>query len=433
MKTTGVVICNYNKADKAIRCIKSVFESVSDDFDLYVVDNASEDDSAARIRELFHDRLELIINDCNLGGSGGFDAGISRAVEAGHKYVWCLDNDSIADEHALDTLVSFMDSHPEVGMTGSKILNMSDPGLIQQYGMTVDNDAFCIEANYLNCADDDTVPSVVYSDAVAACSVLVRSSLIKKIGMLPEENFLYWDDTEWGIRCNKAGYKVASLGSSLVEHEMGAHDESSNLLVTYYAWRNWIHFFICHTTADRLEKMAQTFLSSIFRVLYEGIYNKHTNKAKTVMFAYDDAIHSHLGKIDENKILPPDSTDDQRLRRLAEKYDVIHITTNGKDSLCANISSQLKKIKSSVDIKLDNDFIEINSSGKYCMVTLCDSIFSQMDTSLKTVYIDTDENVLADENDALMIINYDYSFETFYQSQLAIFLSCAEKIRLNEG
>ena len=41
MKTTGVVICNYNKADKAIRCIKSVFESVSDDFDLYVVDNAS--------------------------------------------------------------------------------------------------------------------------------------------------------------------------------------------------------------------------------------------------------------------------------------------------------------------------------------------------------------------------------------------------------
>ena len=79
------------------------------------------------------------------------------------------------------------------------------------------------------------------------------------------------------------------------------------------------------------------------------------------------------------------------------------------------------------------DFIEINSSGKYCMVTLCDSIFSQMDTSLRTVYIDTDENVLADENDALMIINYDYSFETFYQSQLAIFLSCAEKIRLNEG
>lgn len=225
MRRTGVVICNYNKAECVLACIESVLESKTDDFDIYAVDNASTDGSPEKIRDKFGTQVKLIANSENLGGSGGFNAGIRHVTEAGYEYVWCLDNDVLVDEQALTALVVFMDSHPEVGMAGSKVLDMDGSCTIQQLGMTVRYDRYCVEANYQGMyADDPRVPQTVYADAVAACSLLVRTSVIKKIGVMPEENFLYWDDTEWGVRCNLAGYRVAAVGSSIVEHRMGARD-----------------------------------------------------------------------------------------------------------------------------------------------------------------------------------------------------------------
>lgn len=191
MKSTGVIICNYNKADFVINCIQSVLESKTDDYDIFVVDNASTDDSVARIRQLYDNWVTLIVNPENMGGSGGFNTGIRKVVELGYRYVWCLDNDVIVDEHALDTLVSFMDEHPQVGMTGSKVVHMENPDIIQQFGLLIDFKHFGTVARYLNQYNSPELPKVVYSDAVAACSVLVRSSLIKIIGLMPEENSLY--------------------------------------------------------------------------------------------------------------------------------------------------------------------------------------------------------------------------------------------------
>ena len=272
MKTTGIVICNYNKCDYVLGCIQSVLESKTDDYDLYVVDNASTDDSVEKIQELYGDRLNLIVNEENLGGSGGFNTGIRKVVSAGYKYVWCLDNDVLVDEEALTYLVKFLDEHEETGMVGSKVYHMENPDYVQQFGITIDFNELCVEAKYLNEFEDGTMPEVVYSDAVAACSVLVRTSLIKEIGPMPEANFLYWDDTEWGYRCNRAGYNVASYGKSKVLHAMGAKKESVNTFPVYYAWRNWINFFIKYTPEENMERVAETFIQSVFEIVYGGYY-----------------------------------------------------------------------------------------------------------------------------------------------------------------
>ena len=100
-KKVGIVICNYNKAEYVVNCIQSVLESSMDDFDIYVIDNASSDDSAKRITEKFKERVTLIINPENLGGSGGFgNTDIRIVMNGGYKYVWCLDNDVLVDENA---------------------------------------------------------------------------------------------------------------------------------------------------------------------------------------------------------------------------------------------------------------------------------------------------------------------------------------------
>ena len=151
----------------------------------------------------------MLVNAENLGGSGGFNTGLRKALEKGYEYLYCLDNDVLVDENAMGELVEFLDTHPDSGMAGSRVYHMENPGVIQQFGQIVDFKDYCTEAKFLGKTDADGIPDVEYSDAVAACSLMVRKSLIDEIGLMPEDNFLYWDDTEWGYRCNLAGYKVA--------------------------------------------------------------------------------------------------------------------------------------------------------------------------------------------------------------------------------
>ena len=178
------------------------------------MDNASADGSAETIRAAYANRLSLLCNEENLGGSGGFNAGLRAAYEAGHEYLMCVDNDAMLDKDAVGELVRFLDAHNECGMAASKIYHLEEPDFVQNFGQRIDFDFFCTSVDDLNRFEDGSMPDYVYTDAVPACSVMVRRKTVETIGFLPEANFLYWDDTEWCFLCNRAGMKVASVGAS---------------------------------------------------------------------------------------------------------------------------------------------------------------------------------------------------------------------------
>lgn len=425
MKTTGVVICNYNKSKDVVNCIQSVIESKTDDYDIYVVDNASTDDSVSKIKENYGDRVNIIVNSENLGGSGGFNTGIRKVVSEGYKYVWCLDNDVLVDEDALNYLVEFLDGHDDTGMVGSKVYHMEAPDYVQQFGITIDFEEFCVEAKYFNRLEDGSMPEVVYSDAVAACSVLVRTSLIKEIGPMPEENFLYWDDTEWGYRCNMAGYKVASYGKSKVLHAMGAKKEDINTFPTYYSWRNWIQFFIKYTPEENLDKLSRTFIHSVFDVVYEGYYKKEYNKAKTVMIAYDDALHGVKGKAGEGKIFDIDKSD-EKFKNIIKGKRKIFIEIGTHKGLADRIKEKINDYEPDAEVIYD---IGAENGSDCLFIKLCNYIFSLRVIESECVYIDEEENILYDESDAFKVKNYNNSFQAFLFGQQPVFLALAEQMR----
>lgn len=422
MKKVGIVICNYNKQDYVLNCIQSVLESKFTDYELYVVDNHSSDDSAKLIQERYKGMLHLIETTENLGGSGGFNTGLRAALKNEHPYLMCIDNDVLVDENAIGALSEFLDTNPETGMVGSKVYHMQRPEYVQQFGMKLDFENYCVEANYLNCIEDGTMPEVVYSDAVAACSLMVRRAVIEKIGIMPEEDFLYWDDTEWGYRCNLAGYKVASYGKSQVLHMMGAKKESINTFPTYYAWRNWIRFFIKYVSEEKLDKMSEIFIKSVFKIVYEGLYNKEYNKAKTVMAAYDDALHNVTGKATEDKIFVLDKNEN-KLKNLIKNKKRICIIAREHVDYAQELALRIQEMSSECQIE-----IGYKNDCDLCL-NVCDYIFDIKDFSLKNVYIDVDDNILETEDDALMVINFMMSFQAFLMSQKPIFLRQAKELR----
>lgn len=307
MNRVGIVICNYNKREMVTSCIEAVLAQTCKDYDLYVVDNASLDDSVDVIRKKYSaEQLTLIRNFENLGGSGGFNTGLRRAIKDGHEYLMCVDNDCILETDALERLVEFLDNHPECAMAASKIYHLEDPEYVQNYGQVIDFEHFVTEAKYLGVHEEGQMPEYVFSDAVPACALLVRKSITDEIGLLPEDNYLYWDDTEWCYKANLLGYKVASVGASKAYHAMGAKKEDVNTFPTYYAWRNWIAFFIKYTPEEKWIDMARYFLTSIFETEYWGWYNGVYSKSNTVMAAYDDAIHGVSGKAGRDRIFEMD-------------------------------------------------------------------------------------------------------------------------------
>jgi len=126
-KPVAIVICNYNKKDFVVNCIKSVFESNFKDFDLIVVDNASTDASVEAIKAEFGGKLTLLVNEENLGGSGGFARGMQFALDKGYKYIHLLDNDTVVEKDAVGALYEFMEGHSEAGACGSLICQMQNP------------------------------------------------------------------------------------------------------------------------------------------------------------------------------------------------------------------------------------------------------------------------------------------------------------------
>ncbi|MCD8039544.1 MAG: glycosyltransferase family 2 protein [Lachnospiraceae bacterium] len=423
MKKAGIVICNYNKTDYVLECIQCILESKFQDFDLYVVDNASTDGAPQAIKEKYGSQVTLIENAENLGGSGGFNTGLRIAYEKGYPYLMCVDNDAMLDENAIGELYRFLETHPEAGMAGSKIYHLEKPDYIQQFGQKIDFDIFCTEVPHLNRPEDGTMPDYLYVDSVAACSLMVRRSTVEKIGFLPEDNFLYWDDTEWCHKCRLAGMKVASVGTLKALHAMGAKQEAVNTFPTYYAWRNWISFFVKYTPEDKLEKMAETFLGSIFQVIYAGLHKGEDNAPRTVMLAYDDAVHGITGKAGDNRIFPVD-VNLEPFRALFGSAGAFYVEENGFPTLHRRLREIARKLGAPVEW--------MDAPGKGAVtIALCENIFRIDDLSCKKVYVDIDRCILRTQEDVLDVINYNYSRRSFIYAQKPVFLEKARVLRRN--
>jgi len=450
MKKIGIVICNYNKSAMLKNCIQAVLENTFTDFDVYVVDNGSEDDSVQMVRETYisedasqrDPRVHLIENQENLGGSGGFNTGLRTAYNVGYPYLMCIDNDAYLDERAIQALYVHMEQHPDTGMAASKIYHLEEPDYVQNFGQHISFDGFYTEVEYLNALEDGSMPEVNYSDGVPACSLMIRREVIGQIGFLPEENFLYWDDTEWCYLCNKMGWKVASVGASQALHSMGAKKEDVNTFPTYYAWRNWIRFFIKYTPEEKLLDMAGTFLNSVFQVQYEGYLTDQYCKADTVMAAYDDALHDVNGKAGMNRIFDIDHNYKQ-YKAFLEAYKVVYLDEQNMPLLSEKVQGIWEKAncQNPKFIPIDEADIlkkhEIRETEQVAVLHLCHSVLSENVVKKCAALKDPERHYFLDENDCLVKAihvrnvqeEYKKAREIFVFSQLPLFIRQADKIR----
>lgn len=423
MKPIGIVICNYNKRDFVVDCIRSVQESKVQNFDIYVVDNASTDDSVEAVKKEFGDSVTILQNEENLGGSGGFNTGLRVVLDKGYPYFVCLDNDVQVDENAINALYEYMEANPDVGMAGSRVYHMQMPEYIQQCGLLIDFEHCTAETLYADRLEDGTLPEVIECDTVATCSVMIRGSVIRETdaGIMPEDNFIYWDDMEWGHRIHLAGYRIVTLAASKVLHQMGANVKKPNTFLDYYMWRNRTNFFMRYTPESMLPEMSVQALSGIFDAMYESMYREEHNVMQSISYAFHDALSGTRGKAEEYKILKNDANDDKLITYIKNKK-TFTILADGQEEDAVYLRNFLLSVNPELKEVVGKEQAEV-------VFHLCPYIFQVKDFSLKEIYIDSERNCILNSDDVTAVQNYDYSKLLFIYMNQGVFLSAARSMR----
>lgn len=444
MKKTGIVICNYNKREYVINCIQSVLESKTDDFDIFVVDNASTDDSVEAVKAAYGDRVTLLVNQENLGGSGGFNTGIRKVLEEGYEYLYCLDNDVLVDENAVGALVNYLDAHEDTGVAGSIVYHMDYPQYVQQYGLDIDFEHFTAVTHYADFLDDGSIPEVNECDTVATCSVMIRTSCIKTtdIGIMPENNFIYWDDMEWIYRFTLAGFRVVTIRDSVVLHKMGSNTRPANTFINYYMWRNRMNFFMRYTPEEKIDTMSYRILSAVFDSLYESMYREEHNIMRTISYSFFDAVRGVRGKAAEHKILPNDANDDKLRAFLQGKRTCFLMAGDGAaadspaadrpavddgaaaETACSDAEGFLHSLNPELKRVTDRQEADVT-------VCLCDYVMKMRGGDHGTVYLDPEHNAILDEEDWMAVEHYEYSKSLFIYMNQAAFLDAVFSLRGN--
>lgn len=300
----AVIICNYNKKDYVLQCVESVKEQSYKKVDIYVVDNASDDGSADAIAEKYNDSITLICNSENLGGSGGFNTGIREVVKKDYKYLVLLDNDVKLAENAIEELWRCMEANDDIGIQGCKILKMDYPDIVQEFAPMVDYERLGWNLCNAGKRENEITDEIKECDYVPACALIARCDVVRNIGEMPEENFVYYDDVEWCLRCIQSGYRVVANAKAVAWHK-GGGTVAKNTFGVYYIYRNKIRFFSKYlnsktvfdeTNYRELEKRADLFLDDVFKALFMCNYTGRVNRAKTIFDGFLDALYGKTGK-----------------------------------------------------------------------------------------------------------------------------------------
>ena len=233
-----VVIVNYNVKYFIEQTLRSVFESrVNFDFEVYVVDNSSQDGSQEMIKSKFP-QVSLIESQENLGFSKGNNLAL-RKTKA--EYRLLLNPDTILAEDTLQVCVDYMDKNGEVGGLGVRMIDGGGRFLPEsKRGLPTPFVAFCkafglsrlfphsptFNRYHLGHVGEFETSEV---DVLSGAFMLMRGSVLDEVGLLDEDFFMYGEDIDLSYRIQKAGYKNVYLPTTTIVHFKGESTKRGSL------------------------------------------------------------------------------------------------------------------------------------------------------------------------------------------------------------
>ncbi|HEY3441180.1 MAG TPA: glycosyltransferase family 2 protein [Paludibaculum sp.] len=243
----GIVTVTYNSESVIPEFMTSLLSQRHSNFRLFAIDNASSDASIPAMRARPDDRVTIIANPDNRGVAEGNNQGIRAALAEGCDFVLLLNNDTVFGPELLAALVAGMDRF-QFDMAAPKMLYHDEPGRLWAAG-----GAFQPWLGYrirhhgkdqLDRGQFDAGRVVTY---VPTCCLLMRSDVIRRVGLMDPEYFVYFDDVDFMYRAMRAGVTLGYLPEATLLHKVSAcTGGAATAFARSYSARNRAYFLRKH-------------------------------------------------------------------------------------------------------------------------------------------------------------------------------------------
>lgn len=264
-----IIVLNYNGRQFLNNCFSSLKRLNYSDFDVVMVDDCSTDDSVAFVAKKFP-WVKILQNTKNMGACVSFNRAVKRTVA---ELIAKIDNDVKVDRNWLREMVETIESDPQVGVVGSKILNY-DGKSVQEFGSSMDRMGYFM--SYLGLEGETReLPKVRKVFYVSGCSMLFKKKVFEEAGMFDEKFYIYKDDLDLCWRMKLLGYKTVTNLRSVICHMSGVTQgggstgKGTKIYHTtsrkrYFGERNTFRMLLKNYSAGSLFKVLPVYFLIIF-------------------------------------------------------------------------------------------------------------------------------------------------------------------------
>lgn len=208
--------------------------------DIIVVDNGSKQDHTPAWRAKYPS-VQFIRSELNKGFAGGNNIGINAAKG---DYYFLVNNDTVFTKGLIPQLLEVLHKHPEVAIVSPKIRYYDQPDTLQYAGFTKMN--YYTARNYCigqfekdNGQFDNLTGETAFAHGAA---MMLRAGAVKKVGLMHENYFLYYEEMDWCDRFKKQGYTIWVNMQALIYHKESVSVGQNSALKEYFMNRNRILF-----------------------------------------------------------------------------------------------------------------------------------------------------------------------------------------------
>lgn len=295
MPLVYIILVNYNGYEDTIECVKSLEKVTYRSYKIIIVDNDSNDDSIDNFNRKLDDCI-IISSKENLGFAGGNNLGIKYALSNNADYILLLNNDTIVESEFLNNLVKLVEDDQSIGIVGGKIYYYDNPTIIWYAGGKLNSYTGKTKHIGINEMDRGQYDSIYETDYVTGCMMLVSRQAIEKAGLMDENYFLYYEETDWNIRIKNNGFKIMYTPYARIYHKISASTKKINDVVGYYYDRNGNYFI--HKNFKLINKifMYCYIRTRLFLKLSIAIIKKKGKKKKIIKYTFYSIKNGIMGK-----------------------------------------------------------------------------------------------------------------------------------------
>ena len=268
-----VIVLNYNGFSDTLECITSLLKSIPPEtleYQIVVVDNHSTDNSYLMLQESLPDSVIILDSKRNGGYAYGNNIGIRYAIDHGADYICILNNDTIITSDFLSPCIDELRNNNTIAFISPMLMNYYD-NLVQNTGGTISMIRGKSTETNKNVPERTILKGIIPCDIVYGAAMLFNSSLIHSIGFLPENYFLFYEETEWCYKAKQAGLTNCINTKTQIIHKKSESLKSMSEMQCYLMERNRTLFVKRNGT---FWEFALFLLFDFGRTIYRSIFHK---------------------------------------------------------------------------------------------------------------------------------------------------------------